>query len=100
MKKSKYNYLVSRKENQSLLFNTRNHALIEVDDDTLKKYNNGTLDSEIVEAMSELGFLIENDVDELKEMQEDYEKFCVDHSRLELTVMTTERCNFRCPYCY
>lgn len=100
MKKSKYNYLVSMRENQTLLFNTRNHALVELDDETLKNYLNDTLDSNVIAPMSEFGFLIENDVDELKEMEADYEKTCENSSQMKLTIMTTERCNFRCPYCY
>lgn len=92
--------MVPWKDNQTLLFNTRNHALVELDDDTLRKYDVDALDADTAKAMSRLGFFTEDDVDELKEMRKNYEKACIYHPHMKLTIMTTERCNFRCPYCY
>jgi len=55
----------------------------------------------VLERLIETGFVIKNDVDEVQQVQQmalhrNYNKS--DH--LELTILPTEQCNFRCVYCY
>lgn len=47
-----------------------------------------------------LGFLVREDKDELEEAEEVYQNNFAPQKELELTMMPTEQCNFRCTYCY
>lgn len=50
--------------------------------------------------MADLGFLVADDVDELASLEFKWKNNFTSSKKLELTVMVTDACNFRCPYCY
>ncbi len=100
MKKSIYNYIKRLNSERTLIFNTKNHALVELNQDTYDKYDREDFEDAVAGSMYELGFLIDDDIDEIQELEKNRENACYYHDELTITVMVTEKCNFRCPYCY
>ena len=100
MKHSRYNYITPEKDGFFLLFNTAKETLVELDAEMLNHYESNTLDSETQAAMTELGFLVDDSFDELESLEATWRKNFEESSTLDLTVMVTDACNFRCPYCY
>ena len=100
MKHSRYNYITPEKDGFFLLFNTAKETLVELDAEMLNYYESNTLDSETQAAMTELGFLVDDSFDELESLEATWRKNFEESSTLDLTVMVTDACNFRCPYCY
>ncbi|MCD8380448.1 MAG: radical SAM protein [Lachnospiraceae bacterium] len=100
MKKSRYNYAVLNNNGQYLLFNTGNHALVELDSTCYQSYLSDNLSPDISDTLSDMGFLVHDDVDELNQLRTIRDNYCQYYPQMNLTIMTTEKCNFRCPYCY
>lgn len=100
MKHSIFNYINREINGQTLLFNTAKETLVELDQKTLDQYERNDLDSDTQAAMADLGFLIADDVDELASLEFKWKNNFTSSKKLELTVMVTDACNFRCPYCY
>lgn len=50
--------------------------------------------------LEKLGFVISSEDEELKIVKSMYNSIVYQSSRLELTIMMTMNCNFRCPYCF
>lgn len=100
MKHSIFNHISQGINGSSLLFNTARETLVELDSKTLKQYEQNDLDCNTQATMSELGFLVEDDVDELAALELTWRKNFTSSKTLELTIMVTDACNFRCPYCY
>ena len=57
-------------------------------------------DSDLVPGLAQRGFLVEEDHDEDAEARELRDGRTTRTDRLELILMPTEACNFRCTYCY
>lgn len=109
MKLSKYNYYTKNKDDELLLFNTlkgtdsfikvssKNAPIIESflagNDDTL------SIESGVHDELIRCGYIISESHDEEAELRKIYIDAIAD-SQLELTILPTEKCNFRCKYCY
>ena len=97
MKHSIFNYINREINGQTLLFNTAKETLVELDQKTLDQYERNDLDSDTQAAMADLGFLVADDVDELASLEFKWKNNFTSSKKLELTVMVTDACNFRCP---
>ena len=53
-----------------------------------------------LQVLKELGVLIDDDVDEDRELDYWFQKLKFDTTTLDLTVLTTSACNLGCSYCY
>ncbi|MEE1443329.1 MAG: radical SAM protein [Blautia sp.] len=101
MKKSKYNYIVKKDETHpALLFNTKTYALVELEDDIYDAYKNEILSQEQCKQLSDFGFFVPDNVDEIEQIEMDWINRFDSIEELTLTTMVTDACNFRCPYCY
>ncbi|TCU77205.1 uncharacterized protein EV204_10263 [Tissierella praeacuta] len=94
LKESIYNHHF-KVDNREFVFNCKENGLIEVDNSNLldmPKYYN-----ELIEQ----GYLIDNEVDEFKELIEEVGyNVKNDFFSLDITLSLTEKCNFNCVYCY
>lgn len=108
MKESKYNFFFDFKEigEKKLAYNALTNSLALVDLDHFKKYddfinsNTPILDDKFIEDLKSGGFLIQDDLDELKLLRLQLFQSRYNPSFLGLTLAVTEDCNFRCVYCY
>lgn len=57
-----------------------------------------TLETELEKALYTYGFIVKNDTDEVKIVIDESKKKLTD--TLKITILPTEKCNFRCSYCY
>lgn len=88
-----------------ILFNTLSRSLLST---TPRKYNQllSSIAKEQDEqdddatTLYEMGFLVDNDVDEFKKYLFQYNSAAEDTRFLTITYLTTTRCNFQCCYCY
>lgn len=112
LKKSVYNIIIDKLENDKLLFfnsskgsfgimdaqtqtiynNIENIDICDIKDDNIKKN---------IDIMRGNGFLIENDIDEVKQLNvlRNIARYN-NAGRLSLTIAPTMNCNMNCPYCY
>lgn len=98
---SKYNHLckLSGSDNY-LLYNFLTGALLELDEDAQRRFNDITLlSSDEKKLLIENGFLIEN-FDELQYLKYGNKLACADPELLSILIAPTMACNFRCPYCF
>lgn len=107
VKKSKYiiNYISN--DGYYYLFHTEHGNVIRIRKDkseklnTLLAYPNTTEYNEARRILEEFDFLVKDNVNEF---QQTYGKKLIQHycksNYLELVIMPTEQCNFRCVYCY
>lgn len=101
MKPSRYNFIFEADE-QTYVYNTKTGVMGQTNlspkalRELLASNNDG---SHYWKHLKQYGFLIDDHVDELKEMSylEDKAQF---DDYLKLTILPTESCNFRCVYCY
>jgi uncharacterized protein len=56
-------------------------------------------DKKYIDTFKELGFIVENDHDEIKEFKDWYDNARYNKSSLKATILTTYDCNFACEYC-
>lgn len=108
MKESKYNMFFKYKENtdQKIIYNTRTNALGLMDKEHLQmfdsfiKYGTEISDQDFVKTLSDSGYLIGDEVDELTLLRYNMFRDRFNTNHLGLTIAPTSNCNFRCPYCY
>lgn len=105
MKISKYTYMVNTQANEVIFYNAR------IGYDSICKMNKSEFDKvfkcgECVEKdtdrmifLQEKGHLIDDDINEDVYMKELYAKVMRDDV-LRLIILPTEKCNFKCVYCY
>lgn len=99
MKKSRYNYYV-KDDDKAIIFNSLEQTFSVMNKDRFIKLEEGKfeeLDSEKI--LKKQGLIVDDDVDEEKKALLKYMK-AIDNGRLELIILPTMNCNFRCPYCY
>ena len=113
MKMSKYNLPVLDKDGNMIIYNflTGPSSLIKIPKLYVERFSELFLSSaiidrssltehaELVTKMLEFGILIASDIDENVLLDSMRYKQIFD-SKLSLTVFSTGRCNFRCPYCF
>ena len=110
-KSSQFNEKLISKDGYLHLYNNLNGALIrftpenateisivlEKDKIIYSDFNN----QEIFNTLIENGLLVESHIDEFKQYEELHIELTKQESdSLELIIMPTEKCNFRCSYCY
>jgi len=97
--------------NDWLLFNTRTQALIKIDQEFKQKLDRfgaadtgetGILPSESVAALRESGIVVEDDKEEDAKLDDFFKQIKYDPAGLplEVTILTTFSCNFKCVYCF
>lgn len=107
-KSSKYNYYTESNNNGIILYNSykglksihkvKNENVDEVVD-LLQGAENVELDSDLKKKLSEYNFLVPMDSDEYKNLQFMY-LGSINSPNLSLAILPTEKCNYRCKYCY
>lgn len=113
LKMSKYNFTVHDQDGNLILYNFLKGltSLTKVLQQDVDKFNQLFLTDDkissmscndhigIVEKMIDLGILVDHDVNEdILYDAKNYEE--IFDSKLTLTILTTGKCNFRCPYCF
>lgn len=109
MKLSKFNFYTKNKNNELLLFNTLQgtQSFLKIPAqkaDSVSDYlsgNNATqsIDENILDELQKNGYVIADSINEDAKLRSVYLKSIAD-SELLLTIIPTEKCNFRCKYCY
>ncbi|MBS6559117.1 MAG: SPASM domain-containing protein [Clostridiales bacterium] len=103
LKKSHYNYIVEN-EGDFILFNTRTLAMIAMNDEEMKKFENiqdgKEKSGEFEQELYELGFLVDYNSNEKEILKYRLNKGRFKNDVLSLTIAPTLNCNFKCPYCY
>lgn len=108
-KPSKFNVLIPNfpTTHESLIFNTFSDSRIVINDEVLQFINKieGQLrfseeEQENVTLLNNLGFVVDDAVDEDRELEYWFQKLKFDSRRLDLTVLTTSACNLACSYCF
>lgn len=110
MKLSKFNILVKDYPDKGthLLFNTRTHALVKLNNELYRAlYGGESVDMgprfcKEQEALKESGILIKDEREEKAKLKDFFRQLKYDYSGLpfEATILTTFACNFRCVYCF
>ena len=109
MKKSIYLLDYESKDGKYYLMSTYSGNIISIDSAKKKKLQN-ILDisntdmdrnSPVVDKLVSLGFIIDENVNEFQRVTgERILRSFTENNYLELSIMPTEKCNFRCVYCY
>lgn len=108
MKISKYNFFLpyeSEKE-KYIAYNSLSNSMALINKDDYEKYRGlaendiKINNNELVEQLKLGGFLIDDEIDEKKQIQFNMYKNRFENDKLSLTLAPTSDCNFRCIYCY
>ena len=88
-------------DNLYLIYNTRTTAFITLDKENYEKIflNKNFSDSATIEPLKEMGFILDEDFDELQAL-EDIRKNGMEDPVQNVTILTTTECNARCYYCF
>lgn len=100
MEISKYNLFCKFKRNEFVLHNmiSKNTALL--DKKEFRDFKNMTGDDNFSNKLLNAGFYITNDKNEMETIKKNNTKACKDFSNLNVTLVPTFACNFKCKYCY
>lgn len=103
--KSKYNYVYKKSKNEWVIFNTFSGAIILLDDENKKKFDdlsddNISNDSEFIENLVGQGILVDNKYDEKQLIDASRARRVFNERSAYLRILTTTACNARCEYCY
>lgn len=99
MKKSKYNIEVN--DNGLLIFNTLSKELICLNSEAEKMYAQGIfVNSEFTEKLLKKNIIVDDDFDEFRYARFNHYKKIFSDDLLEITIIPTQNCNFRCQYCF
>jgi len=103
---SNYNYFV-KYENEYILFNTLTLALLTIDEKNKKLMDENNIDEflsnftqEEINALIDNGILLDECINELKIIKDNYWYNKYKDDTLHVSVLTTLACNFGCPYCF
>jgi uncharacterized protein len=107
LKKSQYNFLFGHR-NHEFLYNSFTNHLIEITKAERTFYESGELESEsqdtsinaLRDGFYQYGFLVSDEVNELKEVKEEYFSAINDGEAIDITITPTMKCNFSCSYCF
>ncbi|MDD3393726.1 MAG: radical SAM protein [Anaerotignum sp.] len=99
MRYSNYNLIISLGKDY-ILFNSKSKVICKFDQDLYTRFMS-IIDytPEEIEFFSNLGLIVDKGCDERKILELQFLDEIFDKS-LNLTIMPTEQCNFRCKYCY
>lgn len=101
IKKSRFNFIYNRSENEFVIYNTYSKALVVLDKAEYEKFeNNEKLGKEVEDTLIDNHILVDETFDE-----EGFLTYCHNVTKyskdgLHLVLATTMDCNFGCPYCY
>lgn len=101
LKHSIYN-IVTKYNDQNLIFNTKKGYLITLDNSNYDKFCDlkEITDEDTITSLKSYGFITNKENDELLELKLNHSIAKFDTKNLFLTIQTTNDCNFSCPYCY
>lgn len=107
LKFSKYNLLCQDENNEYLVYNTLTDHVQTLDekDYLLFRNNNGErlcgIESAAkIEGWSAAGFVVDEGYEEWRKVEYEYGNIAYGDEELQLTILTTNACNFDCIYCY
>ena len=83
-----------------LLFATRTGALVLLDDDDFQAISKGEIPAEFRVPLTEMGFLVEDEDNERKEIQNYLNEINSLNPNLKLDIVLGMECNFACRYCF
>lgn len=109
MKWSKFNHIMNCKYG-SFIYNSTTNSFLKINPELLdvvekaknEKFQPNDFTGELMEIFISHHILVSDDYDEkyLSKLKFIYQKAAFADSRLSLTIATTTKCNFKCPYCY
>lgn len=106
IKKSFYNFTYEHSDGYLLLYNTFTGAFIAVEPKTKQVVKNILLSPNEIEKSTEKdillqqGFLIDDSFNEIAQIKSRFEYFKNNNNLISFTILPTENCNFKCPYCF
>ncbi len=109
MKPSKFNIEIplDEKKGEYLFFNTFSDSRVVINKDLKAAMGKSDKslpltaeESEYLLQLKELGIMVNDGVDESKELEYWFQKFKFDTSILSITLLTTLDCNMKCAYCF
>lgn len=101
IKKSRFNFIYNRSENEFVIYNTYSKALVVLDKVEYEKFeNNEKLEKKVEDTLRDNHILVDETFDE-----EGFLTYCHNVTKyskdgLHLVLAPTMDCNFVCPYCY
>lgn len=104
-KYSKFNVCVMD-DKVFLIFNTMSQSLLEVEKDDYENFKNenvvalDNLDNETLKLLEDLGFIVKDNLSEISLLKDYYWYNKYNDETLNISILTTLDCNFRCPYCF
>ena len=99
-KKSRFNFIYTRAEDQHVIYNTFSKAIVLLTDEEFRQWEDGSFDRETEEQLKENGILVDAGMDEVAFLKYFHYKTKFANDTLFLTIAPTLDCNFACPYCY
>ena len=100
-KHSRFNVDLQIGDNTYILFNTVSQGLLELDSEDFSHYSNLTSPSkELTTKLLEYNFWVGNGLDEIKDLMVKHRKAKFSNDYVNVTIKTTNDCNFLCKYCY
>lgn len=110
IKPSQYNFIftLSNSMNSILLYNSRTNALLRISGETADNIRSVISNSKNVGILNEIlineleigGFLVNQELDEIKSLKIADRRAKFNTSKFTMTIAPTLSCNFNCPYCY
>ena len=104
-KYSEYNICVTD-DKVYLVFNTLTQSLLELDRNEFSYFKNkkqtylSNLTDEELKMLNELGFILHVDCSEIDILKDYYWYNKYNDETLNISILTTLNCNFKCPYCF
>ncbi len=104
MKESIYN-IIKQEEQDLIIYNVGSAGVLKLNKEYAQAYQdfieNGTTQKlDLLEALKQGGLLVEDDLDEIKNLQIQSLVNRYNSNNLTLTIAPTMECNFKCTYCY
>ena len=108
LKLSKYTLIYPEKFGYHLVFNTLTHALVKINDDLREvleclptnEQNLNEQNRELIKSLQENGIVVDENIDENEKTKIHMDAIKHRNDSLTITVLTTNQCNFACPYCF
>lgn len=105
-KTSKYNFTVEAEDGSLLLYNTRTGAFAAIEPDKKEAVldllrHTAAADKEgLASSLEQGGFLVPEEMNEIDQVKRRFNHFRTGTKSMTLTMLASENCNFRCPYCF
>lgn len=107
MKPSNFNIFIPLQDKKKLIFNTFSDSRVIGDSDVIEAIETCTQphllskkQKEQLQQLKELGIVIDDNVDEEREIEYWFQGFKFDSSTINTTILTTFACNMKCVYCF